>query len=213
MSGATYINSYLNEWGIESSLITADMQEVLVHGSGIWFIGGINVLFPSLFIALGAFAQFFLILEMSKSPKLRNISSKIYRFFKPAEVEEVEPPTAIKDITGLSFKVLVSLLFLCVCLLLYYWLINFSASKATERAIEEYRSFSTEEFSKETLFERKKKIIINKKEMFVYIIAISEKMAALYIPKRDDKEEQILVIPMSSISEISSIKMQHNKQG
>ena len=206
ISGASYINSYLTQWGVESSLITSNPQEVLVQGASIWFVGGLYIVVPAVFVGIGLFFQFYMLSEISKSPFVRRFSSKVYEIFKSKKIEELDPPIIIQSITRWSFQFLVLFTFLSFFLLMFYWLLDFSSSQAAERAEKEYIEFSSGKLSDTRIFSRKKTLTIDGVEKEGYILANSGSMVVLYLLPEKSKDEQVVIIPLDSISKIKAEK-------
>lgn len=207
ISGTSYLESYLTEWGVESSLIRSNTQEILVQGASIWFVGGIHMITWAVVLGIWLFLPFvYTASEISKFPLTRRISLRIYKALKPKEREELEPPYILQLINKWFFQYLVLVAFLLMSLLLFYWLLSFSSSQGKERAAKEYKEFSTNTVSNEGLFGRKKELTINGTENEGYILANSDSLAVLYLLASATKPEQVLVIPLSTISQIKAIK-------
>lgn len=207
LSGASYINSYLTEWGVEASLIALNTQDVLVHGAGVWFIGGMYVVISSVLIGLLFYLPFYMVSEISKSPLSRKIASKIYNALKPKKLDELSPPYLVQTLTKWSLQFLLLSVALFIFLLMFHWLLNFSSSQAAERAQREYVEFSTGNPKEQRIFSRKKSLIINGTTKEGYILANSDNLVAVYFPESESTVEEVLVIPLSAISEIKASKV------
>ncbi|MGZ8172609.1 hypothetical protein [Methylobacter sp.] len=206
ISGASYIESYLTEWGVESSLIASNTQEVLVQGASIWFVGGIYSVITAVLLGIGIFSPLYMVSELSKSPLVRKTSSLIYEVLKPKEREELEPPYFLQLINKWLLQFSMLFAFLLIFLLLFYKLLDFSSSQGKEKAANEYKEFSSNTVSADGLFSRKKLLTINGTEKEGYILANSDSLAVLYLLSSDAKPEQVLVIPLSTINQIKAIK-------
>ena len=204
ISGATYINAYLSEWGVESSLITSNTQELLVHGVGVLYVGGLYVISFGVFIGLLLFSQSYLVSEISKSTLARKISSKIYKVLNPKKREEPDPPLMLQAITKLSLQFLILFLFLSMLWAMFYQLVIFSSSQGEERAKKEYIEFSTSKITNDKNFSRKKYININGEDKEGYILANSDSLMGLYLPASKGKEEHVVIIPLSSVRKIKA---------
>tara|TARA_R110001583_G_C5521719_1_gene397670 strand:+ start:187 stop:879 length:693 start_codon:yes stop_codon:yes gene_type:complete len=211
ISGVSYIDSYLTEWGVESSLITSNTQEVLVQGAGIWFVGGIYIVIPSVFIGVFLFFQLYMVSELSRMPYIRNIASKIYKAFKPRKKEQLDPPFIIQLVTKWTLQFLFLFIFLSIFLLFFYRLLDFSSSQASERAKKEYNELSTGKPSGQRIFGRQKILTVNGVQKEGYILASSNSLVVLYLPPTQSANEQVIVIPVDSISEIRTHKVATNR--
>lgn len=209
ISGATYLHAYLTEWGIDSSLIPSNTQELLIHGVSVFYIGGFHIISFGASIGFLLFSCFYLMLEISKSTMVRKISSKIYKILNPKRREEPEPPLMLQKITKLSLQFFTLFLFLLMLLVMFYQLVIFSSSQGKEKSKKEYIEFSTSKITNETIFTRKKLININGEEKEGYILANSDNLIGLYLPASEGKEEQVVIVPLSSVSHIKALK-NHN---
>ncbi len=209
ISGATYINSYLAEWGVESSLIISNTQKVLVQGVGILFVGGIYVIILAVIIVILLLLPYYMVLDISKSPLARKIFSKIYKAFKYKDREVLEPPPILQSIARLSSQFIVLLSFLLVFFLIFYQLLKLASSQAEITANKDYTEFSSGKITNDKIFTRKKLINISGEEKEGYILANSNSLVVLYFPESEGKEEQVVIVPLSSVSNIESIK-NHN---
>lgn len=209
ISGATYLDSYLSEWGVESSLIINNTQTVLVQGVVILFVGGIYVLSLGVVIGIVLFSNFYMITDISKTPLVRKASSKIYKVLKSKKKEELDPPLILQTITKLSLQLLVFILSLSILWAMFYQLIIFSSSQGEEIAKKEYIEFSENNVTNDKIFTRKKHININGEEKEGYILANSNSLVVLYLLACNDKEEQVVVVPLSSVINIKALKT-HN---
>ena len=206
ISGTSYSDSYLTEWGVESSLIRSNTQEVLVQGAGIWFVGGIHIIIPAVILGIWLFLPLYTASEISKSPLASRISLGIYEALKPKEREELEPPYILQLIKKWLFLFSMLVAFLLISLFLFYWLLDFTSSQGKERAAKEYKEFSTNAVSNEGLFSRKKELTINGTKNEGYILANSDSLAVLYLLASDAKPEQVLVIPLNAMNQIKAVK-------
>ncbi len=206
LSGASYINSYLTQWGVESNLITPNIQEVLVLGASIWFFGGLYIVIPALILGIALLFYSYMLSDLSRSPLVRKIASSIYDTFKRKETEELKPPGIIQSIKGWSLQFVVFFAFLLIFLFLFGELLKFSSSQAVERAENEYIEFSSGRFSDTRIFSRKKILTISGVKREGYILASSDSMLVLYLLPKKSKGEEVVVIPLSLISEIKAEK-------
>jgi len=202
VSGASYIDSYLNEWGIEPNLIKNDTQAILIQGTTVWFIGGIYIVIPALMLGFVVFFPFYLVREVSKSPFARKVSLKIYEVFKNVNSTELDPPPIFQLFAKWITQFFIILLFLSLFLFFFYKLLGLSSSLAEERALKEYKEFSTNSVENEKLFNRKKTFTIEGKEVSGYLIANSNNLIVLYLPPLNDESEQLKIVPIKSISNI-----------
>lgn len=92
---------------------------------------------------------------------------------------------------------------------MFYQLVTLSSSLGEERSKKEYIEFSTGKISNDTIFTRKKLIDINGEEKEGYILANSESLMGLYLPASEDNEEQVVVVQLNSVSNITALK-NHN---
>ena len=207
ISGASYINSYLTEWGVEASLIPLNTQDVLVHGAGVWFIGGMYVVISAVFIGLSFYLPFYMVSEISKSPFARKIASIIYNTLKPKKLNELPPPDLVQSLTKWSLQFLLLSVSLFIFLLMFHRLLNFASSQAAERAQREYVEFSTDSPKEQRIFSRKKSLIINGSTKEGYILANSDNLVVVYFPESESTIEEVLVIPLSTITEIKASKV------
>ena len=204
ISGASYISSYLTEWGVEPSLIKTNTQEVLIQGATVWFIGGINVVIPALMIGLAVFFPFYLVREISKSPVARKISLKIYGIFSSKNNANLEPPAIFKFLAKCIAQFFLILISLLLFLLFFYQLLDLSSSLGVERALNEYKEFSTNKVKNENIFSRKKTFTIEGKDVKGYLIANSDSLIVLYLPSINKTSEQLKIVPLKSIGNIKS---------
>jgi len=209
ISGASYISSYLTEWGVESSLIKTDTQEILIQGATVWFIGGINVVIPALMLGLVVFFPFYLVREISKSPVARKISLKIYGVLKNESNTILEPPPKFQLIAKWIAQFFLILISLSLFLFFFYKLLDLSSSLAAERVSKEYKKFSTDQVVNEKIFNRKKTFTIEGKEVTGYLIANSESLIVLYLPSLNKTSEQLKIVPLKSVSNIKANVKSH----
>ena len=89
---------------------------------------------------------------------------------------------------------------------MFYQLLKFSSSQGEVRAKKEYIEFSAGKVTNDKNFTRKKIININGEEKEGYILASSDSLMGLYLPASEGKEEQVVVVPLSSVSNIKALK-------
>lgn len=207
LSGVSYISSYLNVWGIQSSLFTPSMQDALVLGAGSWFVGGIYIAFFGAFIGVNFYLSFYMLSELSKFRFVRNLANLIYDIIKPRDREEMEPPAIIKTITTRAVQFLMMIGILSIFLFIFHKLIDFSSSQGTEKAQREYAEFSAGKKLKQELFTRMKTLKMGGAEVQGYILANSDSMVAVYLPPSETTQEQVAIISLSSIDEIRAKKL------
>ncbi len=213
ISGVSFLDAYLIDWGVESSLIRSNTQEILVQGAIVWFVGGIKLIVPALLLVVLIFLPLYTITEISKFPFVRRIALGIYKFFKSREPEGLEPPYILQSIIKGCFYIFLLIAFLIIFLFSFYRLLDFSASQGKEKAVKEYKEFSSNFVSTQGLFSRKKVLTINGTEKEGYILANSDSLAVLYLLASASKPEQVLVIPLSAINQIKGIKNGTIKNG
>jgi hypothetical protein len=206
LSGFSYISSYLSEWGIEPSLFTPNMQDALVHGAGNWFFAGIYIVFFATILGVTLYLSFYTLSDLSKIQIVRKLTSAVYDNIKPAHRENIEPPVIIKTLTSRSIQFLMMVGFLSIILFIFHKLIGFSSMLGIENAQREYIELSTGKPIKQELFTRLKTLKIDDSEVEGYILANSDSMIALYLPKSDTTQEQVAIISLNSISEIRAKK-------
>ena len=204
ITGTAYLDAYLTEWGIESGLIRNNTQEILVQGSIVWLVGGVYLIIPAILLLVWIFLPIHLASEISKFPFVRRILLKIYDAIKPTEHEELEVPYILKLMNSWWLQFSVLLTFLSIFIFLFYWLVTFSNSQGKEKATKEYQEFSSNTISTQGLFSRKKQLTINGTENEGYILANSDSLAVVYLTASTTKPEQVIVIPLSSISQIKA---------
>lgn len=207
LSGYSYISSYLNAWGIESSLFTPNMQEALVHGASNWFVAGIYIVFFATILGITLYISFYTLSDLSKIRIVRKLTSAIYNLIKPIHRQNnLEPPAILKTLTSISIKLLIMVVLLSIILFVFHKLIGFSSTLGIENAQRDYIELSTGKQGKQELFLRIKTLKTSDAELNGYILASSSSMIALYFPSTKDTQEKVAVIPLDSIKEISATK-------
>ena len=206
LSGYSYITSYLNAWGIESSLFTPNMQDALVLGAGNWFFAGIYIVIFSTLFGVMLFLSFYTLTDLSKIQFVRKIASAINNGLKSEKRENIEPPAIIKSLTARSIKFLMLVGVLSILLFIFHKLIDFSSTLGIENAQREYAELATGKKHGQALFTRIKTLKINDSELDGYILASSNGMMAVYFPPTKDTQEKVAVIPLDSIKEIRATK-------
>ena len=83
---------------------------------------------------------------------------------------------------------------------------RFSSSQGEEKAITEYKNFTSANVSDSSLFSRKKSITINGTSRDGYVLSSSKSLMALYLLAIGDKKEKVVVVPHSIVSEITAVK-------
>ncbi len=193
ISGASYIDSYLTEWGIESSLIESNTQAILMQGATVWFVGGVYIIIPALILGFVVFFPFYLVREISKSPLARKVSLKAYELLRNKNNTDLEPPPIFQLFANWIAQFFIVLLFLLLFLFFFYKLLGLSSSLATEIALKEYKEFSANKVENEKIFNRKKTFTIKGKEVTGYLIANTDNIIVLYLPQLNKQVEQLKI--------------------
>ena len=210
LAGIFYVNAYLTEWGVESTLIKSDVQSIMVHGVGVLYIGGIYTV--SIGLALGIVLHLYLsiALGISKWPFVRKIVTKLYNKYKenqPEKIKTCEAPVLLQSSVQRSLQLIILGVFLSFFLILFSWFLEFSKSLAVDRAQKEYSEFSSGKSISTNLFSRKKLLTINGAEKEGYILANSDSLVVLYLLPSKLNKEKVIIIPLSSITEIKAVKV------
>lgn len=206
ISGASYRDAYLTQWGVEPGLINYHPQNILIDGASIWFVGGIYIVMFALATGVVWFAFFSLVNELSKSTWLVNFLLKIYEKVKPTQNDEEKQLFIIKTFKTWTLHFLTLVVFLSSFLWLFYKVLDFSGSQGKDRAIREYKEFSSGKVPENELFKRIKVISINGKEAAGYILANSESLVVLYTVATNNEPEQVQVLPINSINYMKTWK-------
>ncbi|WP_273023491.1 hypothetical protein [Rheinheimera sp.] len=207
LSGYSYISSYLKTWGIESSLFTPNMHDALVLGAGNWFFAGIYIAFFATILGVTLYLSFYTLSDLSKIRIVRKLTSAVYGTIKPTHRENnIEPPAIFKTLTSISIKLLMMVGLLSIILFIFHKLIDFSSTLGAENAQREYIELSSGQQLNQELFTRIKTLQIGDIEIDGYILASSNIMMAVYLPKSNNVPEQVAVIPISSVNKISAKK-------
>ena len=202
LSGSAYANEYLTVWGVESSLISEKPQDLLIYGAQVWLFGGLKLGF---YISAILFATFLIkfYIEQTKKKTVEEIKLNLNESTSKSGTSEHISKNNISDIR----KIFNYFIYFSISLILISILFRFSKSQGEERALKEYKAFSESKvYYKGILFNRMKTLTINGKESTGFILANSENLVAVFLPRNEKQPEQVIVIPMSTINSIKALK-------
>ena len=210
ISGSIYLATYLEEWGINSSLVPTTTQDILMQGAGIFILGGAHLITYAAIAVVSIFVLVHIFTLLFKGQWLRKFVAKIREIFVTKPEEKEKEPEALRYLVSWSDRASAQML---IVLVVFYFLIEmiiYSGVQAKERAAKEYSAFSTGKVADDRMFDRKATVSINSIEIVGYVIASTEKVLAIYVPETSDNKEQIKVVPMVDVEYLVSFKMQHN---
>lgn len=188
VSGDAYLSSYLQELELPAGLFQYPLNEVLSHGFYMFFIGGIFLVIPSIFIATLFFLYAHMIGEVSNIGVVRKIWG--FLFHPENNVDQPRKPKLVSKVVNLSLASVVFVFFLALLLFTTYQAIEFSSKKGREGAKSRIKELiSMVEHSE---------IKMKGFSLLASTIRCSSTHCALYVPEISE----IRVVPVADIEAI-----------
>lgn len=192
ISGESYVNGFLNELSLDSTLYAPQFTEVLSSGFYMLFIGGIHLIIPLSIISLLFYLYSFLIGEISKFQFIRKFCSF---FIKPLRNSELplEKPRLVSQILNLSITIIVFVTCVICIWVTIYRTINFTSDQGKKQAKQTIEKIENEKAN--TI------ISINGENKIGSIIKCSSTHCAIFFKESN----YIQTVPVKDIETIATI--------
>ncbi len=134
ISGDAYHSGYLEELSLNPNLFSPQLNEILSQGFYMLFVGGVLLIFPSVFIAFIFCIYIYIVGEISEIELVR----KIWNFlFSPSDPErEYKKPRLLIRLGNLALSLFVFFIFIAALQFTIYKAVNFSSEQGRDGAID-----------------------------------------------------------------------------
>ena len=208
--GTYYRIGYLQQWGVEYSLLSSDVYENLVAGFAVLHVGSMFLLGIAILSAIVLSGYNSIAIEISKNEEIKNgidCLRRKQRRRNEAEHEDVHPKALIA-FERIMIKLLRISFILFVASYSFYKAMQCSLEIGKTKAVEEYKQYSQSntEGDQESLFSKLKIYCIDGIEKTVLLLGTDRNSYALYFPKRKAQDEGVEIVAASRITCIKATR-------